>query len=156
MRPFFQWADTTAVAEAIRDSRFLFPAIESIHLLALTVLLGTVVTLSLRLMGAGFRGQTLPSLARALQPLTGVSLIAMLVTGSMLFASEAMKCYENPPFWAKMEMLALAIVFQYTFVRSTVRSEGAVSGSPRAFIAAAGSLILWFGVGAAGRAIGFY
>jgi hypothetical protein len=156
MRPFFQWADTTAVAEAIRNSRFLFPMIESVHLLALTVLLGTVLTLSLRLMGAGFRGQTLPSLARTLQPLTGGSLMVMLATGSLLFASEAMKCYENPPFWAKMEMLAMAIVFQYTFVRSTVRLDGAVSRSPRAFVAAVGSLILWFGVGAAGRAIGFY
>ncbi len=52
-RSFFQWCDSTSVANAIRDSRFLFPIIESIHILALAVLLGTVIVVGLRLLGVG-------------------------------------------------------------------------------------------------------
>src|SRR5690242_9781435 len=53
--PFFRWCDSTAVAETIRNSRVLFPLVESIHLLGLTVLLGTIIVLNLRLAGAGLR-----------------------------------------------------------------------------------------------------
>ncbi len=154
LHPFFHWADSTVIAEAIRDSRFIFPIIESIHLLALTVLLGTVVVLSLRLLGAGLRSQSVYRVGRMLSPFMLWSLLTMGLTGALLFCSEAMKCYENPPFWAKMEMLAVAVLFHYTFVRSTVRAENA--SRMRNAVAAVGSLVLWFGVGAAGRAIGFY
>ena len=68
--PFFQWCDATAVGQAIRDSRFLFPIIESLHLFALTVLLGAVMVLNLRLLGAGMPKQPMPVVARALAPLT--------------------------------------------------------------------------------------
>ncbi len=156
MRPFFEWCDQTAVGEAIRDSRFIFPIVESIHLLALTVLLGSVVVLSLRLLGGGLRSQSIPDVARTLAPLTLGGLLTMLGTGALLFCSEAMKCYENPPFWFKMEALGLAILFHYTFVRSTTRSEEAAASRVRTAVAAVGSLLLWFGVGAGGRAIGFY
>jgi hypothetical protein len=154
LHPFFHWCDSTAVAEAIRSSRFIFPVLESIHLFALTVLLGTVVVLSLRLLGAGLRGEPIAAVGRMLAPLTLWSLLAMVATGGLLFCSEAMKCYENPPFWAKMQMLAAAILFHFTFVRWTVRSRSA--GPMQNTAAALGSLALWFGVGAAGRAIGFY
>src|SRR5579862_173591 len=106
--PFFQWCDSTAVGQAIRDSRVLFPIIESIHLFALTVLLGTVIVLNLRLIGTGLRGQRLSSVARSLAPLTFWSLATMLVSGSLLFVSEALKCYENPPFRFKMVILCAA------------------------------------------------
>ncbi len=153
---FFQWCDRTALANAIRDSRFLFPIIESIHILALTVLLGTVIVVSLRLLGVGLTQRPAAEVYGTLSGLRNGALATMLVTGFMLFSSEAIKCYENPPFWAKMIMLFFAIVFQYTVVRSTT-SKPAVSLSRfRATTAACLSLFLWFGVGAAGRAIGFY
>jgi len=154
LHPFFQWCDSTAVGEAIRDSRVIFPIVESIHLLALTVLLGSILVLNLRLLGSGLRSQQVESVAKSLAPLTFWSLLTMLVSGALLFCSEALKCYENPPFWAKMEMLAAAIVFQYTFVRYAARSARAKR--PQHILAACGSLALWFGVAAAGRAIGFY
>src|SRR5271167_1199830 len=112
--PFFEWCDSTTIGQAIRDSRFLFPIIESLHLFALTVLLGTVVVLNLRLLGAGLRRQPLALVARALAPLTSWSLLAMLITGALLFCSEALKCYDSPPFLVKMVTLFLAIVFHWT------------------------------------------
>lgn len=155
MKPFFEWADTTAISGMIRDSRFLFPIIESIHLLALTVLFGTVIVLNLRLMGAGLRTQSIGTVSRAVSPLTFWSLLVMLSSGFLLFLSEAMKCYDNPPFFFKMTMLLLAIIFQWTVIRYLVRQGEAANRSISA-VAAMLSLLLWFSVGAGGRAIGFY
>src|SRR4051812_26700630 len=97
--PFFQWCDDTAIGAAIRDSRVWFPVIECVHILALAVLLGTVVILSLRLLGFGLTSQSVSGLARSLAPLTHGSLALIIITGISLFLSEALKCYENPPFW---------------------------------------------------------
>ena len=153
--PFFKWCDETALANAIRDSRFIFPIIESIHILALTVLVGTVVVVSLRLLGIGLKNMPVRELADGLAPMRNVSLAVILGTGFMLFTSEAVKCFENPPFWVKMKLLGCAILFQDTVVRWTARS-GNEPGRALAATVAVLSLLLWFGVGAAGRAIGFY
>jgi len=157
---FFQWCDSTALGSTIRDSRFLFPIIESIHILALAVLLGSVIIVSLRLLGFGMTQRPAREVYNTVSGLRNRALATMLVTGFMLFCSEANKCYENPPFWAKMIMLLLAIVFQYTVVRSVSRRDFTTgrfqAGRVRAGMAACLSLLLWFGVGAAGRAIGFY
>lgn len=153
--PFFTWCDSTAVGQAIRDSRFLFPIIESVHLLALTVLLGTILVLNLRLLGAGLRSQPMALVARSLDPLTFWSLLVMLATGSLLFCSEALKCYDSPPFLIKMVALFLAIVFHWTVFRPGINAA-AEPRRPRRIAAAAGSIVLWFSVAVAGRAIGFY
>ena len=155
MRPFFEWCDHLAVANAIRDSRFAFPIIETLHLLALTVLLGTVLVLALRLMGAGLKKQPVAVVGRALAPLTNWSLAVMLVSGFLMFTSEAMKCYENPPFFFKMAMLTVSIVFHYTLVRPLVATDQA-PGRGRAFFTGIVSILTWFSVAAGGRAIGFY
>ena len=153
--PFFTWCDSTAVGQTIRNSRFLFPIIESLHLFALTVLLGTVLVLNLRLLGAGLRRQPLPLIARSLAPLTFWSLVAMLATGSLLFCSEALKCYDSPPFLVKMVALLLAMVFHWTVLRPVANSPAEPSRLRRVATAMV-STILWFGVATAGRAIGFY
>jgi hypothetical protein len=153
--PFFRWCDSTAIGEAIRDSRILFPIIESFHLFALTVLLGTVVVLNLRLLSAGLRRQPATLVARSLAPLTFWSLLAMLITGFLLFCSEAMKCYESPPFHVKMITLAVAIAFHRTVFRPAITSPVQL-GSLRRIATAVVSLTSWFGVAVAGRAIGFY
>jgi hypothetical protein len=155
LRPFFEWCDGTTTGQVIRDSRFLFPIIECLHLLALTVLLGSVLVLNLRLLAAGLRTQPMPLVARSLDPLTFWSLLAMLTTGWLLFCSEALKCFDSPPFLVKMVTLFLAIVFHWTVFRPTVNSPSEAA-RPRRIATAMVSMILWFGVAVAGRAIGLY
>jgi hypothetical protein len=75
----------------------------------------------------------------------------MLLTGLLLFLSEALKCYDNDAFKPKMICLALAIVWTYTIHRKAVNSDVPGSGKLVAIV----SLCLWFSVGIAGRAIGF-
>ena len=77
----------------------------------------------------------------------------MLITGIGLFLSEPMKLYYSGPFWVKMESLSLALIFTYTLWRKVSLSEQVSPIWSR--LAAVVSLILWFGVGAGGRWIGF-
>ena len=145
--PFFQWCDSSRLGTTIRNSAFLFPVIEMFHLFALTILLGTTLILSLRLLGVMFRQQAFPELASSLMPWNLWSLVAMLATGFLLFLSEAMKCYGNDSFRAKMLLLFTALVFRFALYPKLTRNWGK--------LAAGLSLVLWFSVGLAGRAIGF-
>jgi hypothetical protein len=152
--PFFQWCDNTAISQAIRNSRVAFPVIENFHLFALTVLLGSLVVLVLRQFGLVYKAQPIADVATALRPWNRWSLAVMLTTGVLLFLSEAMKCYGNTSFRVKMFFLFFALLFQFTIYNRIVKKEGA-SAPVGGKIAAAVALCLWFGVGLAGRAIGF-
>jgi hypothetical protein len=152
--PFFQWCDATWLGETIRNSRVYFPVIETFHLFALTVLLGAVIVLDLRLCRIIMRKQPVQQLARDLAPWTSWSLFVILGSGFLLFLSEAMKCYASKPFQIKMLFLFSSLIFHYTIYRKVTRSErepGLFSG----ILVGGINLLLWFGVGLGGRAIGF-
>lgn len=153
--PLFKWCDGTWVAETIRGSKYLFPIIEAIHLLGLTVLLGIMVIVGLRLFGFILKHESTRDLATDLRPFTWTSIITMLVTGYLLFASEALKCYDSPSFRFKMSCLILALIFQVTVYHKATTSDRVDSSPGYARITAVLALMLWFGVGVGGRAIGF-
>jgi hypothetical protein len=142
------------VSRAIRDSRVAFPIIENFHLFALTVLLGSLVVLTLRQFGLVYKTQAISEVASALRPWNRWSLAVMLVSGILLFLSEAMKSYGNTSFRVKMLFLFAALLFQFTIYNRTVALEDKVA-PPSGKIAAGVALCLWFGVGLAGRGIGF-
>jgi hypothetical protein len=142
------------MGETIRGSRIYFPIIETFHLLALTILFGAVLVLTMRMCGLMMTNQPTSQVARDLGPWAGCSLVVILVSGMMLFLSEAMKCYASKPFQVKMTFLLAALIFHFTIQRSVSRSER----EPRLFWGAAVGVVnalLWLGVGLGGRAIGF-
>jgi cbb3-type cytochrome oxidase subunit 1 len=153
--PLFEWCDNTPVSVAIRDSRVLFPAIETVHLFALTVLLGTTIVVSLRLMGVTLRREPLAELAAELAPWIDGSIVVMLASGSLLFLSEALKCYGSSAFRVKMLLLLAALVFHVTVFRTVSRTDESKVGPAWRKAAGALGLALWFGVGLAGRGIAF-
>lgn len=154
LTPFFQWCDDTIISQAIRNSRVAFPIIENFHLFALTVLLGTIVVLALRQFGLIYKTQPISEVAGALRPWNRWSLAVMLVSGILLFLSEAMKCWGNTSFRIKMLCLFAALLFHFTIYNRTVASEDKIAPTGGK-VAAVITLALWFGVGLAGRAIGF-
>lgn len=154
LAPFFQWCDDSMLGQAVRNSRIAFPVIENFHLFALTVLLGSLVVLCLRQFGLVYKDQPIFEVARALRPWNLWSLAVMITSGILLFLSEAMKCYGNTSFRVKMIFLFFALLYQFTIYNRVVKKEG--MGAPLGGkIAAVIALCLWFGVGLAGRAIGF-
>ena len=81
-------------------------------------------------------------------------MISSITSGILLFLSEAMKCYGSLPFFIKMGFLGAALVFTFTYHRSLTKSDAPPPGLSKA--AACVSVMLWFGVGLAGRAIAFF
>ena len=153
--PFFEWCESTAVGSAVRDSAWLFPVIESVHLLALALLGGTLLIVDLRLFGLGLREQPVHRLAGDAHPWLVGALLVMIATGVPLFLSESIKCYYNTAFWVKVSTLPFAILFTFTIRRRvTMVDEADAMRMPRKLVALT-SLALWFGVAAAGRWIGF-
>src|SRR5262245_48894653 len=141
--PYFQWMSQTWVSQAISESSWLFAVIESVHLLALAVIGGAVLMLDLRMLGLGLRDQPIDRVARAAHPWLVWSLIVMLVSGALLFASEPIKCYYSTPFWVKMSSLLLAMIFAFT-VRKRVALAGEGHVKPAWLkVVAIVSLTLW-------------
>lgn len=152
---FFQWCEQSAIGDAIRRSAWLFPVIEAIHLLGLGLIGGAVLVVDLRLLGLGLRRQSVAQLARDAQPWLIGSLLLMITTGTLLFLSEAIKCYYHPAFWVKMTSLFLAIVFTFTVQRKVTTADEARMSPLWSKVVAVVSVMLWSGVGIGGRWIGF-
>jgi hypothetical protein len=153
--PLFESFETTLVGHTIRTSLWLFPVVESIHLVALSVIGGAVLVLDLRLVGFGLRGQSIRQVARDAHPWLVGSLVAMFATGVPLFLSESVKCYHNTSFWVKMAALAAAILFTFTIRRKVAMADEARVWRGAHKAVGLVSIALWFTVAAAGRWIGF-
>src|SRR5579871_4783521 len=82
---FFQWCQHTWIGRFEAESLWAFAIIETIHILGLTVLLGTLLVVDLRLLGLGMRRQSVPELSKELAPLTLGALVLMIFTGVPLF-----------------------------------------------------------------------
>jgi uncharacterized membrane protein len=153
--PIFKFFDKSWIGLLVSDSNWLFPAIEAVHIVALCLLFGALIMLNLRLMGVGLTNKTVSQLARDLSPWVAASLIIILATGVMLFASEAMKAYASVPFQVKMLFLFAAIVFHYTIYGRITKVDEAKRNPTVAKLAAILSIVLWLAVGIGGRGIGF-
>lgn len=155
MLPFFEWCERTAAGEMIRNSVWLFPVIESVHLLALALIGGAILVVDLRLLGLGLTRQPVARLARDVQPWLVGGLAVMIATGVLLFTSEAVKCYYSSAFWTKMTFLAPALAFTFTIRRLVARADEHRVRPVWNKLTAIVSVSLWSVVGASGRWIGF-
>jgi hypothetical protein len=159
--PYFEWLESLWLGKAVVGSLWLFPVIESVHLLALSVLGGSILLVDLRLLGFGLKNHRVSALAKDARPFTVGAIAVLIATGVPLFMAEAIKCYYSPSFWVKMTTLAMALVFTFT-IRARVAAADGVddTGSPvrrtaRQVVVGALSIALWVTVAAAGRWIGF-
>jgi hypothetical protein len=152
----FQWLERTSLSVAINESLWAFAVVEAIHLVALAVIGGAVLVVDLRLLGFVFHRQKVADLAKVAHPWLVWSLAAMLGTGFVLFISlAASKYYVHDYFWVKMYFLAGAMIFSFTVRQRVIMGDDARANSAVAKLVALVSLILWSGVGFAGKAIGY-
>jgi hypothetical protein len=152
---FCRWCNNSWWGHGIRDSTWLFPFVEIFHLIGLGILGGTILILNLRLMRLAFRSESTAELADEVRPWMLGSLAVMLLSGFLLFSTEAVKMYGNWAFQFKMLFLLLAIVYTFTIHRKiTLADDGRFGAVVRIFVATV-SLLLWTGVGLAGRALGY-
>lgn len=155
-----QWLEHTSMATVVSGSPWLFPAIETLHLMGIVALVGSTSILDLRLLGLVLKRASVSKLTGQLLPWAWAGFAIQLVTGFVLFASEASKVYVNGPFRIKMLMILLAginaLIFHVTTNRRAAEWEND-SGTPfGAKIAGFSSIALWFGIVITGRLIAFF
>jgi hypothetical protein len=151
--------EQTPIGSSVRESLWLFPAVETVHLLGMTVLVAAVGAFDLRLLGLAIRGMRVSELARKLFPWAWTAFAVQVVTGFLLFSSEATKMVVNPAFRLKIILIGLggvhAFIFRWVACRDMATWEVASKTPIRAKVAGLVSILLWVGVVAAGRWIGF-
>lgn len=152
--PYFEWVEASTLGDTVRQSLWLFPVIQSLHLLGLATLGGAVLIVDLRMAGVGLRGHAISAIARDARPWFMLALIVTLITGIALFASEAIKCYYNTSFWVKMTTLPLAILLTLG-IRDRLALNAGMDVTPATKIVGLTSIALWVVVAGAGRWIGF-
>lgn len=150
----FEWMQASWLGQAVHTSRLLFPLLESAHLLALSLLGGSLLLVDLRMLGVLLPEQPIATLASGVRPWLTRSLVAMAMTGLPLLFSEAVKCYRVPAFWVKVAALPVALIYLFA-VRDPVALDGRTVTGSRSRGVAVASIALWFTVAAAGRWIGF-
>lgn len=155
----WQALETSPFGAAIRESLWLFPAIETLHLLAMAVLVVTIAAFDLRLLGLALRSVPVQNLAARVFPWAWAAFAIQVVTGFLLFSSEATKMAVNPAFRLKMLLIVLACLHALAFRLIASRRMPAWDASTPtptlAKISGLVSLALWISVVAAGRWIGF-
>jgi len=152
--PLFNWLGNSSIGHAIADSKYAFAIIEVFHLFGIILLLGSASLMALRLVGLTMREQKISDLSRQLGWYTLVGLLTMIVTGLMMVSSIPNKYYQSNLFWWKMGFFWAGVVFHFTIYRKVTRSDriGLALGAFTAIVV----IVLWYGTGAFGRAIGFF
>ncbi len=154
-----QWIDGTRLNALLRQSNWAFPTLDTIHTLGIVLVAGTIMLLDLRLLGLGLRSVPVPQMVARIVPATLGGFGLMLVSGGLLFASEAVKMYHSPAFRIKLVLLALAglnaLIFHGTIYRDVAKWDHRSAVPPRARVAGLLSLIFWIAIIAAGRAIAY-
>ena len=142
----------------IRESDWMFPTIETLHVFALVLVVGTIMTVDLRLLGIANKDRPFSEVASEMLPWTWVAFAVAALAGLLMFSSKALTYYGNIPFRLKMVCLLLAginmVVFHWLGTRHL---EAWDRGRPprAAKLAGGASLLLWTTIVAAGRWIGF-
>jgi hypothetical protein len=148
------------IGTALRESDNAFPIIESVHVLATTLLVGTIAILDLRMLGLILRTVPVRQLARSVFPYTWSGFVIMFISGFLLFWAEAAKNYSNPAFRIKLVLLLLVglnpLIFHTTIYRRVHQWEALHLSPWRARAAAIASLTLWAGIIISGRAIAYF
>jgi hypothetical protein len=143
----------------IAESTWMFPMLETIHVIALVTVIGTIALVDLRLVGIASKGHRVSLLAKDTLPLTWGAFVLAAITGGLLWVSKASSYMINPYFLWKLVLLALAginmMYFHLTTWRTVEHWEKDPSFPFAAKLAGWLSLIFWLGVVFCGRLIGF-
>ena len=155
-----RWLQATPVATTISENEIIFPWIESVHVLAIVLVVGTISIVDLRLLGVASLDRTVHRLMGDVLPYTWGAFAIAATTGSLMFSSDAVHYAHNFFFQGKLVLLALAglnmAVFHLIGIRDIERWDTGTGRTPTAAkVAATISLLVWIAVVAFGREIGF-
>ncbi len=154
---FWSWLESLPIALRIGES-WWFPLLESVHVVGITLVFGSLLMVDLRLIGIAARSYAVSRMSHELVPWTWAAFVLSLITGLGLFITRASHYIENVAFQAKLLALVLAginmAVFHFGVFRHVAKWDSAAITPISAKVAGTLSLLLWMGVMLAGRWVG--
>jgi hypothetical protein len=159
LNEFCKWLAATPLSHAIQTTKWIIPAVQTVHILSVAVVFSFAILVDLRIWRLLERDVPLPEVARRFLPAIWPVLLILLITGSLLIIGEPRRSLVNSTFYLKMALLAVAVLL-------TAGLQGLISSSPNFWdqdlwrrmmgrVAATLSIVVWCGILFAGRWIAY-
>ncbi len=159
MRHFAEWLSQTSLSLAIQSHEWVIPTVQSVHIVAIGVVLGSVFMIDLRILGWAGRDQTLTQTAARFGPWLSWALCVLLVTGAGMVVGEPARELLALSFWLKMGLVTIgtvvALIFQRSLRRHERHWESAIVDQQRIKALAVVTLLIWACVVVLGRLIAY-
>ncbi|MDB5459106.1 MAG: hypothetical protein JWO72_847 [Caulobacteraceae bacterium] len=156
---FCDWLSLTPISMLFQTVEWIIPAVQSVHILAIAIVMSSVIMVDLRLMGLMGHSQSISGMTRRFIPWVWWSLVVLLLTGLILITAEPRRDLLNPVFQAKMVLLVVAIVVTAVFQEIVRRNMEFWDLSPSrragALATAVLSLLVWTAIVGCGRWIAY-
>lgn len=152
--------EDTSLASGIRHSLYIFPFMEAIHVIAISLVFGTITVIDLRILGVASTNRSFARMSDEMLKWTWVAFVFAALSGVVMFVTNARVYFHNTAFQIKMVLLVAAAInmgiFHLTEAREAHRWDTGKHAIPRgAKLAGFLSMLLWVAVIGAGRVIGF-
>jgi hypothetical protein len=156
---FCDWLSQTPISMTFQTVEWVIPMVQSVHILAIAIVMSSVVMVDLRLMGLMGHTQSISGLTRRFLPWVWWSLLVLLVSGAVLITAEPRRDLLNPVFQIKMALLLVAmtvtVVFQLTVSRNMEIWDLSPEKRTGAWVTAVLSLLVWTAIIGCGRWIAY-
>ena len=159
MQALIHWIMGTSASKTVANVAWIIPAVQTIHILAISVVISTMAMLDLRLMGLTAKRYSIRAVADRFLPWMWLSVIVLLITGVILITGEPDRALGNWVFQTKMALLIAVLAISWGFNRVLKRDLTAWDMDSRhktaAKVTGLVSLLLWIGIVVAGRWIAY-
>jgi hypothetical protein len=152
---FFEWLDTSLLADIAKTYGGVFAIVQMFHLLSLAMLGGMVLVADLRLLGVLLKDVPSEVVCESTNKWFNVALVVIMTSGIFMSSAVAIKLYYSEMFAAKIASLAAGIIFVYAIRRPLLRFDHSSINPWTLRLLAITSITIWFTVAASGRWIGF-
>ena len=155
--------EASGLGQAMRQSLWLYPAVEIVHIVGIGLLFGSIAILDLRLLGFS-RIISAKRLASHVLPWTAAAFLLIVPSGLMMFTAHASDFISSPVFVVKMCLIMAAgvnaalfhtVVFPSVEVWDSEEMRK-LGPPPSARACAAASLLIWISVIACGRLLAYF
>jgi hypothetical protein len=157
--PFCNWLAATSVSQTIQAVEWIIPAVQTVHILAVSAVVTAAMIIDLRLLGIGGRDQPVAAVARRFLPFIWWPLPVLFATGAILIVAEPARALENPVFILKMALLVFAagvtLACQIPLRKDRAFWEVSTARRRTGRVIAFATLALWVAIIFAGRWIAY-
>lgn len=154
MHSLTEWIYGTPLSAAIRDKSWVVPVVQSIHIIAIAVVVGCALVTELRIAGVVAPDESMKVVAQRYLPWMWRSLAVLLATGLVMIIGEPERTLTNVSFWIKMALVSTGVLASLGLRKPLLRPSQPTGNAPAKVLAWA-LLALWVAVIFCGRWIAY-